>query len=129
MGEAWGGGVAVGWFPKVQVWRDFTAASCSLAITICDVSRGRKREFLSFSFGMGKLESLLCVVLGLGLVVGLELNVQVMYNGSPSPQSMYLRGDGLGLNWNEGVVLAPSNSTPFLWTGVFSYSSASVGSK
>lgn len=58
----------------------------------------------------------------------IDLEVQVYYNGVPQPSSMYLRGDGLGLNWDSGVLLNPSNSTEYMWTGTFSYTSISVGS-
>lgn len=59
-------------------------------------------------------------------VLCIDLEVQVFYDGVPQPNSMYLRGDGLGLNWDTGVQLTAS-STQYLWTGTFSYTSSDVG--
>ena len=57
----------------------------------------------------------------------LDLVVNIHYNGKPVPSSMYLRGDGLGLNWNSGVIL--NSTSPTLWSGTFTYSQSDVGKK
>lgn len=38
---------------------------------------------------------------------------------------MYLRGDGLGLNWNNGIILNSTSSTS--WSGTFTYTQSEVG--
>jgi len=71
-----------------------------------------------------------CIVaLGLFICscVCINLEVQVFYNGKPQPSDMYLRGDGLGLNWNSGIKMTPSQDTNYLWTATLSYNQTQVG--
>lgn len=56
-----------------------------------------------------------------------ELQIQVYYNGSPQPNSMYLRGDNLGLNWNSGILMDVSPTNPDLWTVTLPYNASSAG--
>ena len=69
----------------------------------------------------------LVVLLFVSFVCCIDLEVQVFYNGKPQPQSMYLRGDGLGLNWDQGILMQKSADTDFLWTAVLSYNASNVG--
>ena len=61
------------------------------------------------------------------VVEGLNLEVQVLYNGKPAPRSMYLRGDNLGLNWESGLLMTSSSNN--LWTLTLSYNSTQVGTR
>ena len=73
--------------------------------------------------------SCVCVLLS-ALVIGCyanELKIQVYYNGSPQPNSMYLRGDNLGLNWNRGILMDVSPTNPDLWTVTLPYNASSIG--
>merc|ERR1712137_289109 len=54
--------------------------------------------------------------------VGINLQVNVHYDGKPAPQSMYIRGDMLGLNWNSGAQMDQTSSST--WTITLSYSSS-----
>lgn len=61
-------------------------------------------------------------------VSAMTLQVQVLYNGTPAPSSMALRGDGLGLNWNKGLTMSKSSTTQFMWTLDLSFNASHVGS-
>eukprot|EP01096_Ripella_sp_DP13-Kostka_P000706 TRINITY_DN10816_c0_g1_i1.p1 TRINITY_DN10816_c0_g1~~TRINITY_DN10816_c0_g1_i1.p1 ORF type:complete len:413 (+),score=150.92 TRINITY_DN10816_c0_g1_i1:32-1240(+) len=55
----------------------------------------------------------------------LTLEVQVLYNGKNTPSSMYLRGDGLGLNWNSGIAM--KSVSQYTWSYTLTYNSSVVG--
>ena len=55
------------------------------------------------------------------------LTVIVQYNGLTASGNMFLRGDGLGLNWNSGEEMAQISSTE--WQISLTFSSSDVGTQ